>query len=389
MESRHPVRCIVPALCLFLAGVAIASAAWVAKHQTEAEGKAQLARFAASYTTLDQWQTRAKTIREGILRGLRLTNPPVRCDLKPVIHSRRVHNGYSVENVAIESLPGFWVTGNLYRPLDANGPHAGILCPHGHSKLGRLGEDVQTRSATLARMGAVVFAYDMTGRGESNQTTHKDENLGAFQTWNSIRGVDFLLSLGADANRIGVTGESGGGTQTFLLTAVDDRVKAAVPVVMVSAHFFGGCICESFMPIHRSDKHETNNADIAALAAPRPLLLISDGKDWTKNTPDVEFPYIRNVYKLYGAEGNVENLHLAAEGHDYGPSKRQGMYKFMAKHLGLNFQAVAKADGSADESAVTIEKPETLYVWTAEHPRPDYALKDGNAIAEAMWGKKP
>jgi dienelactone hydrolase len=356
---------------------------------TEDEGKRELARFASTYSTKSEWLRRADNIRKGMLKGAELDPLPARTPLNPIIRSKRTFDGYSVENVAFESIPGFFVTGNLYRPTKQKGPFAAILCPHGHfspdslSAGGRFRKDMQIRCAALAKMGAVVFAYDLIGWGESTQfrnyrfpESHRTFGKEVkYQIWNSIRSVDFLISLeDVDPERIGVTGASGGGTQSFLLAALDERIAVSVPVVMVAAHFFGGCTCESGMPIHQSENHITNNAEIAALCAPRPQLLISDGNDWTKNTPQVEYPYIRNVYKLFGAEDRVANVHLPAEGHDYGPSKRAAAYAFLAEHLQLKISEVTDRNGRIDESFVTIQRSDDLRVFTAQNPRPGHAI---------------
>jgi len=357
-------------------------------YHSEAEAIKQLERMAATYANLEQWQARAQKIRRQILVGARLDPLPQRTPLKPVIHSKRTYEGYTVESAAIEARPGYYVYGSLYRPLGKPGPHPGILCPHGHArgpKGGRYRPDQQHRCATLARMGAVVFSYDMIGFGDSLFLgwDHRHKQALTLQTWSSIRAIDFLESLpDVDAKRIGVTGCSGGGTQTFLLTAIDDRVRVAVPVVMVSAHFFGGCHCESGMPIHKTAELETNNAEIAALAAPRPMLLVSVGGDWTKNTPRVELPYIQGVYKLFGRNDKVGNSHFPKEGHGYQLSKRQAMYPFMAKHLGLDPSGLLdEKTGQFDESGTVLETPEVMRVFDAEHPLPQHALKPGAAVA--------
>lgn len=349
---------------------------------TEEEGANALKTFATTYHDRAGWEARAALIRQGIREGMNLPAQPKFAPLKPIRHSLRTMNGYTVENVAFESLPGLYVTGNLYRPIQATGKVPAILCPHGHAPKqdARFLEQAQQRGATLARMGAVVFIYDMLGYGDSKQCDHKIEKALTLQTLNSMRALDFLSSLpDVDASRIGVSGESGGGTQTFLLTALDSRVKVSVPVVMVSSYFFGGCTCESGMPIHKRPTHQTSNVEIAALAAPRPLLLISDGKDWTKHTPEVEYPYVQAIYGYYGAQDQLQNVHLPNEGHDYGPSKRAAAYRFLAKHLKLDLNRVLK-DGQIDESPNQVLAPADLLVFTPKHPRPANAVVGDEAV---------
>jgi dienelactone hydrolase len=351
---------------------------------TAAEAADILKRAAKEYDTKEKWQDHVEQLRAGVLRGMKLEHVSEACPLKPIRHSVRQEKGYTVENVAFESLPGFWVTGNLYLPddgQDASVKRPGVLCPHGHLADNRMLEQTQKRCAALARMGAIAFAYDMIGYGESTQLAHHHSEAARLQTHNSRRVIDFMLSLGnVDESRLAVTGESGGGTQSFLLACVDPRIDVSVPVVMVSASFYGGCICESGMPIHRSAQHETNNVEIAGSIAPKPLLVISDGDDWTKNVPNAEFPFLQHVYKLMGAPDNVENAHFANEKHDYGPSKREAMYRFLAKHLQLDLPKICDAAGKIDESFAKVHDRAELLVFTPEHARPDYALLDGDQI---------
>jgi hypothetical protein len=354
-------------------------------YQTEAEAAAQLARMASTYSNLEEWKERAAEIRRQILVGAKLDPLPERTPLKAIIRNQRSYDGYTVEAAAFEARPGFFVYGSLFRPVGRKGPFPGILSTHGHVKDGRYDADEQKRSATLARTGAVVFAYDMVGYGDSARLgwDHKHPQALTLQLWDSIRAIDFLQSLpDVDSNRIGMTGCSGGGTQTFLLTAVDDRVRVAAPVTMVSAHFFGGCNCESGMPIHKTAELETNNAEIAACAAPRPLLLVSVGGDWTKNTPQVEFPYIQNVYRLFGAEAKTEDAHFPDEGHGYQVMKRQAVYPFMIKHLGLDPTGVLDPQsGQFDESKSVVETPDEMRVFDETNPIPMHALKPGSIVA--------
>ena len=357
-------------------------------YHSEADAVAQLQRLAATHSNLTEWKARAAAVRKQILRGSKLSPLPKRTPLNPIIKNKREYNGYTVETVSFEARPGFFVYGNMYRPLGHNGKRPGVLCPHGHfrgAEGARQRPSQQHRCATLARMGAVVFSYDMIGFGDSKHLgwNHNHPQSLTLQTWSSIRAVDFLETIPeVDTKRIGVTGCSGGGTQTFLLAAIDDRVTVSVPVVMVSANFFGGCNCESGMPIHKTKNLETNNAEIAALVTPRPLKLISVGGDWTKNTPKVEYPFIRSIYKYYGAEANVENSHFPKEDHGYQESKRQAMYPFMVKHLRLNPEGVLNTEtGVFDESKNTIEEPSTMRTFETFAEMPEHALKPGAIVS--------
>jgi dienelactone hydrolase len=358
----------IPCLFICLTGLSQVSELREGKYYSEEEGKANLAKYAGTWSDKESWQKRAQQIRSTIIHGMQMDTLPGRCQLNPVRRNKQVFSNYTVENVAFESIPGFYVTGNLYLPKDYSGKIPAVLCPHGHfddaPDYGRFRMDMQKRCMMLARMGAAVFAYDMVGWGESVPCEHESPYVLKLQTWNSIRVVDFMLSLGfVDENRIAVTGASGGGTQTFLLAAIDKRIAVSVPVVMVSCHFFGGCVCESGMPIHKNGTFETNNAEIAAIFAPKPQLIISDGDDWTRNVPQVEFPYIQRVYKVFTSESNVENVHFENEVHDYGYSKRRAMYIFLAKHLGLSLQKVTDQYGKINEGGCIMLMRSSLEVF--------------------------
>jgi len=354
-------------------------------YYTEEQAANVLQELGKIYHDKTSWEQRAALIRQGILDGAELNHMP-RQPLKVLRNGIHKMKGYIVENIALETLPGYYLTGNLYSPDKKMKSMAGVLSPHGHFKNpdGRFQEQVQKRCATLARMGAVVFAYDMIGYGDNNQCNHELSKALKLQTYNSVRALDFLLSLPhIDTARIAVTGASGGGTQTFIITAIDTRVKVSVPVVMVSAYFFGGCICESGMPIHHRPDHITNNVEIASLAAPRPMLLISDGSDWTKNCPVIEYPYIRNIYSWYGVPQNVQNVHLPNDQHDYGLTKRQPMYAFLIKQLSLDSKGMMK-DGLVKEDASEVLGIEDLTVFNKAHPRPADAVQGDEAVLKLL-----
>ncbi len=358
----------------------------VGGHWTEDEAYQKMKSFASEWDDRESWKKRADKIRNNMLEGMQFNKMPrIEGSYHAIINNTRIMNGYIVENIVIESFPGFYITGNLYRPTTNKKKNPAILSPHGHAESGRFHPKIQTRCAVLAKMGAIVFAYDMIGYGESKQVSHNIPIGLLLQTWNSKRVLDYLISRSdVDENYIGMTGCSGGGTQTFMLTALDKRITASAPVTQVSAHFFGGCSCESGMPIHKSENFQTNNVEIAALCAPRPLLLISVGGDWTRNTPRVEFPYVQRVYKVYDAENRVANVHFPMEGHGYGISKRKTVYNFFAQYLHINNWILPKEENMYIEDFVTPLPSDSLTVFSANNPLNKNALTGDEAVMDYL-----
>ncbi len=335
------------------------------------------------YRTKEEWLARAAHLRKQILFSAGLWPLPEKQPIKPTIFGKVDRGDYTIEKVYFESLPGFYVTGNLYRPKNAAGKLPGVLCPHGHWTYGRFENTVlnsgPARAANFARQGYVAFSYDMIGYGDNAAISHRfaDHNVTrrealwsvsmlGLQLWNSIRSVDLLLSLPeVDPERIACTGESGGGTQTFLLMAVDDRVKTAVPVNMISFHMQGGSLCEN-APNLRID---TNNVEIGAMMAPRPLMLVSATGDWTKNTMNAEYPAIRGIYRLFGSEDKVTAVQMNAP-HNYNQESREAVYGWFAHWL-----LGKKETGPIKERGGSVAPLSDLMVFYGR-PRPENEINE-------------
>ena len=356
--------------------VSLASTTFAQTSRTVLPGQDEIDRCAATWSNRAQWESRAASLKQQILGPL--APWPAQTPLNPIWREKIDHGDYTVQPVAFESMPGFYCCADIYIPTKISGKHPAIIRAHGHAASGRYG--TQEHCAAMARMGAVALSISMVGHNDCKQycVEHtKDHQPGkavfSLQLLNLIRAVDFLCTLPeVDSNNINITGESGGGTQTFMLAAVDPRVKISIPVVMVSASHTG-CLCEQGPP--GLVPKVTNHAEIAAIHAPLPQLIVSDGKDWTKNMPQVEFPYIKKIYALFDAAGNVENVHLPDEGHNYGPAKRNACYVFFVKRGVLT--------GTPNE-VITKDSEEALSVFNEKHPMPDTALKTPEAIEAAL-----
>lgn len=357
--------------------------------------------------TKEAWEARRQELREQLLVANGLWPLPEKTPLNAVVHGKIERDGYTVEKVFFASTPGHYVSGNLYRPAKPDaGKLPGVLFAHGHWKDGRLhdaGEKAAAESVkaggepdpargryfmqaipvTLARRGFVVFQYDMVGVADSTALPHAagfgtpgDElrliSAMGLQTWNSLRAVDFLLSLpDVDPKRVGMTGASGGGTQTFITAALDDRLACAFPAVMVSTAMQGGCVCENCSLL----RVNTGNVEIAAMFAPKPQAF-SCANDWTKEFLTKGYPELKQLYKLYGAEDQVAAKAWLEYGHQYNAHARELMYSWFAKHLQGKDEAVK-------EPAYEPLPPDKLRVYDADHPRPKDEL-DAKGLGVAL-----
>jgi len=343
--------------------------------------------------TKDAWERQAQAIRERILVSNGLWPMPPKHPLEPVIRGKIDRGDYTIEKVYFASHPGHYVTGNLYRPKQIAGKVPGILCPHGHWQNGRFYDagdgaaaqieqgaemhtagahyPLQARMVQLARLGCVVFHYDMVGYADSQQISHRQgftdataalwlQNFMGLQTFNSIRALDFLMSLEeVDPERIGVTGASGGGTQTFMLCAIDSRPAVAFPAVMVSTAMQGGCVCENAEYLRIG----LNNIAFAALFAPKPLAL-SGADDWTIDIETKGLPELRQVYALYGHADLVNAKCYPQFAHNYNQISREMMYDWFNAHLHLG------RTGPIKERDFEAVPPAELSVFDDEHPLP-------------------
>lgn len=296
--------------------------------------------------TIEEWKQRKEFTKAQVALSAGLSPMPAKTKLQPKIWGHTKHAGTVIAKVSFESMPGLVVTGNLYMPERVRDQAPGILCPHGHWQTGRIHNDargsIPMRCLMLARLGFIVFSYDMIGYNDNNSIMHSwpeeirrpaalyGTSMYGLQTWNSLRALDFLCDLpDVDERRIGCTGASGGGSQTWTVSVLDERIKVIVPVCMLSSHFQGGCQCEEG-PLLRLNG--VTSFDILAACAPRPLMLPAVTQDWTNLTPRYEIKALRKVYALFNAEDALKSFQLEAP-HNYNKDTRERVYPWFTHWL--------------------------------------------------------
>ncbi len=312
--------------------------------RTPADGEKLLAYLSAKYIDRMSWEQRAEAVRRGALEILAMEPYLHGVVAQPnvVMGSVVKHAGYTTQNFALETLSGLYACGTIYAPAKKGGKRPLIVSPAGHWPEGRYRPDQQYRMATFARMGAVAVDVDIVAWGESEQQLGIEAHTAPYAQqiqllWSKLV-TDWMLATrkDIDPSRMAATGGSGGATHTLLLALLDGRFTVLAPVVHLVSHFDGGCPCESGRPVALAAGGSAMPELLAAVMAPRPTLVVSDGGDWTHTYPTLEYPYLQRIWGFYGTEDAIENAHFAAERHDYGANKRAAVYDFFARHLGLD-----------------------------------------------------
>jgi dienelactone hydrolase len=345
--------------------------------------RAETARLAGpsltNIRTLEDWTARHEPYRQQLFEMLSLTPLPPRGDLKPVVTGRIVHEQFTVENLHFQSLPGLYVTANLYLPKDLARPAPAILylCGHGPviSNNVSYGNKVsyQHHGIWFARNGYVCLILDTVQLGEILGLHHGTYREGMWwwnargftpagvEAWNSVRALDYLATRPeVDPTRFGVTGRSGGGAYSWWLAALDDRIKAAAPVAgitdlqnhVVDGAVEGHCDCMFMVNTYRWDYPQ-----VAALVAPRPLLLVNTDSDTIFPLDGVlrTHSHLRHIYRLYNASNQL-GLVIGPGPHKDTQDLQVPVFRWFNKHL-------KGEDPVIDLAAVKLFKPEQLKVF--------------------------
>ncbi|MEQ8854111.1 acetylxylan esterase [Gimesia sp.] len=336
-------------------------------------------RSLADIKDLKTWEQKRKQYREQLFEMLGLSPLPPKTDLKPEITGKIESDGFIVENITFQSRPGLYVTGNLYRPLKQEGKVPAILyvCGHGGVKKNGIsyGNKVhyQHHGEWFARNGYACLTIDTLQLGEIEGLHHGTYREGMWwwlsrgytpagvEAWNCIRALDYLQSRPeVDGDKLGVTGRSGGGAYSWWIAALDERIKAAVPVAgitnlknyVIDGAVEGHCDCMFMVNTYQWDY-----AQVAALVAPRPLLISNTDKDSIFPLDGVVDVY-NSTMKIYELYGVPEHLGLQIT---EGPHKDTQELRI---HAFRWFNHYLKGDDSLIEMAATkFHSPEELRVF--------------------------
>ncbi len=305
---------------------------------------------------------------------------PKRTPLKPQVAGVVERDGYKIENVIFESRPGFPVTANLYLPTGVDRPVPGVVGSCGHSTNGKAAEAYQSFSQGLAKLGYACLIFDPIGQGERVQYLNDDlgseigvgvrehlyagnqqflvgEFLGSWRAWDGIRALDYLLSRPeVDANHVGITGNSGGGTMTTWLCGVESRWTMAAPSCFVTSFRRN---LENELPADteqcppRALALGLDHEDFIAAMAPKPVILLAKERDYfdVRGTEEA-YERLRRLYGLLGHEENID-LFVGPTTHGYSIENREAMYRWFNRATG-----VSEAE---QEPSLEIEKDETLW----------------------------